>query len=123
MTLWDKVIIAAVAVVSVCSLLFVNFFVFSKEAEEVLISVDGEIYAKYNFRDITHERNVPIDTKYGQSVIGINKNSVWVKSADCPDLKCVKSGKINLANQMIVCAPLHMTVEIKGGEKVDKVTY
>lgn len=124
MTLWDKIVIAIVGLVSLFSLLFVNFCVFSQDASEVIVSVDGEIYAKYDFKSIKNKENVSLDTRYGHTVIELGKDFARVKSADCPDLKCVKSGKISRANQMIVCVPLHLTVEIRGeSNEVDKVTY
>ena len=47
----------------------------------------------------------------------------WVWEADCPNLRCVKTGKIRYAGQSIVCLPHKVAVRIVGGASaLDAVT-
>ena len=48
---------------------------------------------------------------------------VWLSEADCPNLLCVKTGKIRYAGQSIVCLPHKVAVRIVGGASaLDAVT-
>ena len=124
MTFPDKAVIAFLAAASAAAMIFQGFFLAGEKGEKVLISVDGEEYAVYNFSDIDEEITLEIETEFGSNTVKIDEKSVWIAEASCPDKLDVKSGRISKANQMIVCLPNRLMIEIKGGErKADRVTY
>ena len=124
MTAADKFITVFLILISVAAMLFSSLFIVRSGGERVVISVNGENYASYNFSDIDEIKTVEIKTEFGSNTVKIDKNSVWVEKSDCPDKLDIKAGKISKTNQMIVCLPNRLIIEIKGGEtKVDKVTY
>lgn len=52
----------------------------------------------------------------GSNVLVIADGQAWLSDADCPDLLCVKQGKIHYTGQVITCLPNRLTVTVEGGE-------
>lgn len=124
MTACDKIIVLFLIIASAAAMLAQSFFLNGEAGERVVITVDGEDYAGYDFADIKGTKTVEINTKFGSNTVKIDSNSVRVVEADCPDKLDVKAGKISKTNQMIVCLPNRIMIEIKGGKQtVDRVTY
>ena len=64
----------------------------------------------------------PYEIDCGKNVVCIDRDGVYMKSAQCPDLLCVHQGKITAGGQSIVCLPNKIMIEIVGGKKdVDAV--
>lgn len=124
MTFSDKAVTIFLIAASLTAMAVQSFILPKTEGERVVITVDKNEYASYNFSDVDKEITLKINTEFGSNTVVIDKNSVRVTEADCPDKLDVKAGSINQTNQMIVCLPNRLMIEIKGGErKVDKVTY
>jgi len=122
MTFADKIVSIALLVVSVIAIAFQGLWTLGDETGMVRITVDGELYGQYDFS--YEEKTIEIKTEYGENIVKINENSVWVEDASCKDKLDVKAGKIEKSGQMIVCLPNRLLIEISGNDdKVDKVTY
>ena len=52
----------------------------------------------------------------GSNILVIENGEAWLSEADCPDLLCVKMGKIRFNGQTITCLPNRLTVTVEGGE-------
>lgn len=52
----------------------------------------------------------------GSNILVIADGQAWLSEADCPDLLCVKQGKIHYTGQVITCLPNRLTVTVEGGE-------
>ena len=52
----------------------------------------------------------------GSNVLVVENGEAWLSKANCPDLLCVKMGKIRYAGQTITCLPNRLTVTVEGGE-------
>jgi hypothetical protein len=48
---------------------------------------------------------IPISTKEGNLLVVIENGQAFISESTCPDKTCVKSGKISLNGQVIICAP------------------
>ncbi|NLY43648.1 MAG: NusG domain II-containing protein [Clostridiaceae bacterium] len=124
MTKGDKIIIVLVMGISFISMFLVNTLFYGTAGKSIVIEVDGELYAKYNFNEITSAKHVEIRTQYGYNKIEIESNRVRVVEADCPDQLDVLAGWIDKANQMIVCLPNRVVIRIEGeAEELDGVAY
>lgn len=52
----------------------------------------------------------------GSNILIIQDGQTWMSEANCPDLICVRQGKIHYSGQVITCLPNRLTVTIEGGE-------
>ena len=75
----------------------------------VEIRVNGEIRGQY---PLSKDRVIRVSTDYGENEITIEEGEVSVTGSDCANQICVQTGKIHSAQQMIVCLPHRLTVEI-----------
>jgi len=68
----------------------------------------------------TERYPLDIDGEYtlngGTNILVISEGQAYMKFADCPDKKCVHSGKKSLAGEWIYCMPNGVEVRIEGGE-------
>lgn len=86
----------------------------------VIVEQDGRETARYA---LTKDRTVKIEGAAGYNILVIEGGEVWLSEADCPNLLCVKTGKIRYAGQSIVCLPHRLAVRIVGGASaLDAVT-
>ena len=49
-------------------------------------------------------------------VDGVETERHALTEANCPDLLCVRQGKIRYTGQSIICLPNRLTVTVEGGE-------
>lgn len=52
----------------------------------------------------------------GSNILVIGDGQAWLSDANCPDLLCVRQGKIRYTGQSIICLPNRLTVTVEGGE-------
>ncbi len=52
----------------------------------------------------------------GSNILVIGDGQAWLSDANCPDLLCVRQGKIHYTGQSIICLPNRLTVTVEGGE-------
>lgn len=74
----------------------------------VEVLVDGELIDSYKL-DRDYESAIDLGT--GNSII-IDDGYVYMHDADCPDKHCMKQGKIDSANESIICLPHKLVVRI-----------
>ena len=86
----------------------------------VVVEQNGKETARYA---LTEDRTVRIEGEGGYNLLVIEGGEAWLSEADCPNLLCVKTGKIRYAGQSIVCLPHKLAVRIAGGaSSLDAVT-
>lgn len=106
----------AVLVVLVIVVLGISYAVMQKDpGTQVIVTVDGEEYGRYS---LDEEQEIPI------VIDGVTTNLLVIKDgvadmteANCPDKLCVHQREISKSNEMIVCLPNKVVVEISGGEE------
>ena len=80
----------------------------------VVISVAGEIYGTY---DLSQNQEILIDEDGHFNKVIIKDGRVQITEANCHNLLCVKQGSISKVNQMIICLPHRLLVEITGEQE------
>lgn len=86
----------------------------------VVVEQSGRETARYALGEDRTER---IEGQGGYNLLIIEGGEVYLREADCPNLLCVKTGKIRYAGQSIVCLPHKLAVRIVGGASgLDAVT-
>lgn len=115
----DKILIAVLLLLSVCSLFLQR--VIEKPGENVLVTVDGKEYGTYS---LEKEQQIKINqSKDKKNVLVIKDHSAYIKQASCKDLVCVHQRKIKKTGEAIICLPNKVVIEIIGGEEdVDIIT-
>ena len=91
-----------------------------RDGAAVVVEQDGKETARYA---LDENRTVRIKGQGGYNLLVIEGGEAWLLEADCPNLLCVKTGKIRYAGQSIVCLPHKLAVRIVGGASaLDAVT-
>ncbi len=104
----DVILIASLLLISV--LLFV--FLHSNEVGAgVVVKVEGEEIARYSL-----SRNGSFSLNGGTNLLVIENGEAYLSDADCPDLLCVKQGRIKYTGECITCLPNKLTVTVFGAE-------
>lgn len=104
----DVILIAALLLISV--LLFV-FLHHNEVGAGVVVKVEGEEIARYSLsQDGSYSLNG------GTNTLVIENGEAWLSDADCPDLLCVKQGRIKYTGECITCLPNKLTVTVFGAE-------
>ena len=85
---------------------------------EVVVRVDGVETERHA---LTEDGTYPLNG--GSNILVIGEGQAWLIEAKCPDLLCVRQGKIRYTGQSIICLPNRLTVTVEGGEpdEVDAV--
>ena len=88
------------------------------DGTQVVVRVDGQEAARYSLdEDGRYELNG------GTNILVIQDGAAFLTEANCPDLLCVRQGKISVSGQVITCLPNRLTVTVYGGDGgVDMVT-
>ncbi len=126
MTKADKILIITIVIVSLVSLGFIKQNITGYNEKYVSIQVNGQEIKTIIFDKSVIGKTIPIKTKYGYNLIEIGDEKVRVIEADCPDKLDVKQGYISESNQLIVCLPNRLVIEIKGSKQtgiIDDISH
>ena len=110
----DLILVAVCLFVSLALWLAVTLS--KKEGEYVVVTVNGEEYAKDS---LSEDREEIILTEKGKNVLIIKDGYADMTDASCPDGLCVRQHKINESGESLVCLPNKVTVTVVGGDGVD----
>jgi len=78
------------------------------------IYVDGELERRIDLGAVAVPYEFVVETKWGHNTVRVERGSVRVSEADCPDQICVHQGKITGDDLLpIVCLPHRLVIEIE----------
>ncbi|MDR2192877.1 MAG: NusG domain II-containing protein [Treponema sp.] len=116
---------AAVLLLSLGTVIFSVFVVYSKPHDNAQVSIRGENDAWLFPLDA--EETITICGPLGDTVVEIHGNRVRVLSSSCANQTCIAQGHIKAAGQWIACLPnnVFMVIESseKSGEDLDASTW
>ncbi len=108
----DLVLIGSIVALVAILLLGVTFL--KQDGDYVVVRVDGKEVARYDLaKDGEYELNG------GTNILRIENGKAYLTHANCPDMLCVKQGKIDESGETITCLPNRLTVTVytqKGSE-------
>lgn len=111
----DIILLISLLVLGIVGILMVMFL--GKTPQQVIVSVDGQVYGRYS---PVENREIVIQTENGgENVLVIREGTVYITSANCPNLDCVNHKPISLANESIICLPHKVVVTISDGNMKD----
>ncbi len=124
MNKWDKILTAIILVLALAAMAVFEVLAFGKSGDTVVISVDGEVQASYNFRALHAPIEYTCETVHGYNKVVIDSRGAYVTQSSCSDQTEIRQGRIYKANTALVCLPNRMVVEIVGGRSdADIVSY
>ncbi len=85
-----------------------------REGGEVVVRVDGVVTERHA---LSADGVYPLNG--GSNILVIAEGEAWLSEANCPDLLCVRQGRIRYTGQSIICLPNRLTVTVEGGEPDD----
>lgn len=116
----ELLVIVPVLVLAVVVYLGMNFF--SPSAKYALIEKNGEVFERVDMSRLTDETEIIVDGQIPVTIV-VGKGYAYVKSSDCPDKTCVRTGRISKSGQAAVCLPAGVSVRLVGGSGFDGETY
>ncbi len=105
----DLILIAALLLIA--GVLYLALNLGRQEGGVVVVRVDGVEVERHS---LSVNGTFPLNG--GSNILVIEDGKAWLSDADCPDLLCVKQGKIHYTGQVITCLPNRLTVTVEGGE-------
>ncbi|AFS78017.1 hypothetical protein DUF1312 [Gottschalkia acidurici 9a] len=127
MTKWDKYLAALIILLSLSSMIYIKNIATNKGNKYAVIEVDGKEYKKITFSNDNEKKHLEIKTQYGYNKVEIQGEKVRVIDADCPDKLDVKQGWISSVDEVIVCLPNRLVIEIRGEknsqDEIDSISY
>ena len=105
----DYILIGCILLVAaVCA----GFFLLTgKEAQEAVVTVDGEVYGTSL---LVNDRT--IETEDGNR-LRIQNGQAKMEWADCPDQLCVHQKAISRTGESIICLPNQVVVSVQGSKE------
>lgn len=76
-----------------------------------VITVDGKLYEKVSLSK-DEEREIEIKTEYGHNILKVFDHGIQMVYSDCPKKISMKMGFISKPNQLIICIPNRIFVEV-----------
>ena len=104
----DLILLCAIILLGII-LLSVLAFIFLGKGEEVVVRVDGEVYAKLPLNKNTE---LLIESDHGENLLIIKDSKAYVESATCPRQICVQSGELSEISP-IVCKHNHVSITLE----------
>ena len=105
----DVIVIVSLLVLALVLYLALNLG--RREGGTAVVRVNGVETERYS---LLQNGSFPLNG--GTNILVIEDGYAWMSEANCPDLICVRQGKIHYTGQVITCLPNRLTVTIEGGE-------
>ena len=104
-------LILVVALLLLAGVLYLGLNAKRQEGGVVVVRVNGVETERHS---LAQDGTFPLNG--GTNILVIRDGQAWLSEADCPDLLCVRQGKIHYTGQVITCLPNRLTVTVEGGE-------
>ncbi len=105
----DLIVIAALLLLA--GILYLVLNIGRQEGGVAVVRVDGVETERHSLKV---DGTFPLNG--GSNILVISDGQAWLSEANCPDLLCVRQGKIHYTGQVITCLPNRLTVTVEGGE-------
>lgn len=111
---FPKLLIGDYCIIATVSILV--FFLFqslwsASPANTLRVRVDNHIYGEFS---LNQHKRLQIHGHTGNSIIEIQQGKVRFKQSPCTHQYCISQGWLSKANQIAVCLPNHISVELLG---------
>ncbi|HHX60872.1 MAG TPA: NusG domain II-containing protein [Epulopiscium sp.] len=118
----DKYILLGVVILLIVSIIGVYIFKFhlATPGATAIITQNGHAIHRIDLNAVTEPYELNVETENnGYNTIYIEKNKIKFSDANCPDKLCVQTGFLSSTNDISVCLPHGLFIEIEGGTEGD----
>jgi len=105
----DLIVIAVMLLLA--GALFLALNIGRREGGVAVVRVDGVETERHSL-----SVNGVFPLNGGSNILVIEDGYAFLSEANCPDLLCVRQGRIHYSGQVITCLPNRLTVTVEGGE-------
>lgn len=105
-----------VIILIICSIAGIFFFSNRKIASNskyIRVTVDGKEVQKIHVDGKLKGKTIKIDTEHGYNLLELTEQGIKITESDCHDKICIHMGEISEVNDMIVCLPHKLVIEVK----------
>lgn len=107
----DTVLIAILVLISFLPVIFFS----AAPVSHAILKIDGTQQKEF---DLAIDQSYRYQAPDGDTnLIEVKNEQIRIKSASCPDQRCVQQGWISEHGETIVCLPHKLVIEIVGGDK------
>lgn len=110
----DKIIVIGVVILAIIAIAWMVFMRLNSNALTLVIEQHSIEIKRIALTEGLDDTFVIQDEDHVNTVI-IKNGQVWVEEANCKNQICVKTSKIQYANERIVCLPHQLIISIEGG--------
>lgn len=103
--------IIGIVIIALAAIFIMKSTSLSANPKYVVITIDNKVYKKIPFDHNTYD-SFDIHTDLGSNHVLIEKGTVKIIEADCPDQVCVNTKPATNVGDMIVCLPHKLIIEI-----------
>ena len=103
------IILAAVVLLIAGGLYFSGLLSPEDGGARAVIYVDGE---QYHTMPLNKDDTFTVEKDGHKNVVAVRDGFVHMEEASCPDKICVSQGEISKSNEMIVCLPNKVYIEV-----------
>lgn len=97
-------------VILLCATIYIVGFNTSSNSSVVGIYSNSKLVEKIDLSQVEQEREITISGENGKNVILVDKNSIKMLSAECPDKVCVNHGELKKGGAPIICLPNKLVI-------------
>lgn len=124
----DKYILLVVIILLVTSIVGVYLFktVLSTPGATAIITQNGSVIHSIDLNKVNEPYEITVKAENnGFNTIYVEKGKIKFSQASCPDQLCVQTGFLSNINDIAVCLPHGLFIEIEGGTEgdVDSLAY
>lgn len=116
----DKYILIGIAALLLISMVGVYIFktALANPGATAIITQDGRVIHTIDLKKVSEPYELIIESKDGGSnTICVEKDKIKFIEANCPDKLCVTAGFLANTNDIAVCLPHGLFIEIEGGSE------
>ena len=113
-------ILGGLMIVSILSMLLLN----KSPVTQACIYQDGRLIKTLQLNEIDEYSTFTVSCDRGKNVIAVEKGSIYIIEADCPDNYCVRQGRIGSGLRPLVCLPHKLVIQLENapsGSQLDAI--
>lgn len=107
------IVVIILIIFSIVGIFYFSNRKISSDSKYIRVAVDGKEIHKIHIDGKLNGKTIKVDTEHGYNLLELTEDGIKITESDCPDKICIHMGEIKDVNDMIVCLPHKLVIEIK----------